>query len=215
MRRKRNRKQSAPHPTAPPFRTAGIALPNHLTADEMQHILAKAIIEAEDIRKQREQTQKERERQEWLALLGYKDYSKESHTLKRGIKCFGNRIQMGLRILRLSKRKIKGDRATVSLLKTLLSGFFTAIRWALIGVSLICFAYVPLQYVAAESSPQPWYINVFLLVIAVVSWMIARILKIAAAEMDRLEDRNYLLGIFASVTSVISIVLAIIAVVKG
>ena len=63
MRRKRNRNQSERHATFPPFRTAGIALPNHLTADEMQRILAKAIIEAEDIRKQREQTQKERERQ--------------------------------------------------------------------------------------------------------------------------------------------------------
>lgn len=215
MSRKRNRKKSAPHPAAPPLPPVGITLPDNLTADEIQHILANAIVEAEDIRTQREQAQEEQEQQEWHALIGYKDYAKEPRTLIRRVKCFGNRMQMVVKLMRLSKGKIKGDRATVSLLKTLLSLFFMAIRWALIGFSLFCLAYVLQQYVAAELLPHPWYINVLLLIVAVSSWMIARILKIAAAEMDKLEDRNYLLGIFASVTSIISIVFAIIAVVKG
>lgn len=214
MSRKRKHKKSMRHPDASLFRSAGITPSNNLTADELQHILANAIVEADDIRKQREQEQKEQERQEWYAAIGYKDYSKEPRTLMLGIKRFGNRMQMVWKLLRLSNRKIKGDRATISLLKTLLSSFFTVIRWAFIVLSLVCLAYIPLQYVTSGISPSPWYISVFLLIIAAFSLFMARILKIVAAEMDKLEDRNYFLGIFASVTSMISIVLSIIAVVK-
>jgi hypothetical protein len=39
--------------------------------------------------------------------------------------------------------------------------------------------------------------------------------RMASIEIEKIEDRNYLFGLFASVASIVSIVIAIIAVVKG
>lgn len=47
-----------------------------ITAEELQNIIANALLQAEEQRKQIEKDKQEQERQKWSEEIGYKDYSK-------------------------------------------------------------------------------------------------------------------------------------------
>ncbi len=79
----------------------------------------------------------------------------------------------------------------------------------------IVFCIYPLLQLFGLSTPIPWFQNVLYIMYGIIAFIFSRLFRMAGIEVEKIEDRNYLIGIFASVTSLISIVIAIIAVVKG
>ena len=188
-------------------------LPECLDKNEWQHIIANALIESEEIRKQREEKRKEEELKIWHENIGYKDYSNSKFKCKWLLQ-FLNDIWILYRFLFMPQRKIHGDRAISTLLKMILSLFFAVGSWIVFLLGLILFASIPLQFFI-PSLRVPWYINLLLALFSFLILIISGLLKISSIEVEKMEDRNYLVGIFASVTSIISITIAIIAVVRG
>lgn len=210
-RRKCKTPKEQKQPTNPPV---NIVLPDSLSAEEMQQIITNALLAVEDTKEQRATEKKEQERKNFREAMGYKDYSTEKG-LKKSILVFLNRNKMIFKLLFAPKRLIKGDDATFGLLKMTLEIFFWLAKWATTLFAAIVIAYIPLQYIVEAIPVISIGQNVIFGIYAVVSFLLSRMFRMASIEVDKIEDRNYLFGLFASVASIVSIVIAIIATVKG
>ena len=174
------------------------------SAENIQHIIIDALVAAEDAKKQKEKEQKNEERKKLRQEMGYKDYSH-----KKGIKkkffVFVNRIKMILKLFFAPKHIIKGDDATFGLLKISIELFFSAAYWATTLFAIFGFVYIPLQYIVETIVILPALTSMFLGILAFVSFLLSRMFRMASIEIDSIEDRNLLFGIFASIASIISI----------
>lgn len=86
--------------------------------------------------------------------------------------------------------------------------------WILLLLSIFMIAAILLQFIIPDAPIVAWYIDVVIIVWAFPIFLLSRIFRMASYEIDRIKDYNYLFGLFATVTSIISIVIAIIAIVK-
>lgn len=104
--------------------------------------------------------------------------------------------------------------ANAELTKLVLKLIYKAVELILLLLSIFMIAAVPLQFIIPDAPIADWYIDVLIIVWAFPIFLLSRIFKMASYEIDRIKDYNYLFGLFATVTSIISVVIAIIAVVQ-
>lgn len=208
MRKIKNKKKSKQNIASNPSQSVNISLPENMSAEEMQHIIANAIIEAEEIKAQKEEEKRKAALAEWHNIVGYKEYQNK-------IKQFFNNVKTFTKILFLPKKYIKGDRASTILLKSVISLFFGLMKWCSLTLAVLLIAFVPAQYLMQNISVLPWYQNVLFILFGVLAFVFSRLFRMAGIEMDNLDDRNYLFGLFASITSLVSVIIAVIAIVKG
>ena len=100
-------------------------------------------------------------------------------------------------------------------MKLFLCAFFGFAKRILGLASLLFVVYGIALFFASETMPALWISNVGLIVLGITVFFLSRMFRMASIEIEKIEDRNYLFGLFASVASIVSIVIAIIAVVKG
>lgn len=191
-----------------PLQSVNINLPENMSAEEMQHIIACAIVEAEEIKIQKEEEQRKVALAKWRDKIGYKEYENK---LKR----FFNDVKVLKNILFLPKNDIKGDLASSVLLKTFIALFFWIMKWCSLLFAIFLIGCFPIQYIRGSISEFPWYLYMYCIPFAVLTFIFSRLFRMAGIEIDNLDDRNYLFGLFASITSLVSIVVAVIAVAKG
>lgn len=201
---KRNTKQTVGK-SLPPI---NISLPENMSAEEMQHIIANAIIEAETIKKCKEKEQHDIALAEWHKKIGYKEYDNR-------IRCFFNEAKVFFRIMFLRRKDVEGDRAAVTLLKLFIGFFFGFLQFCSIVITVVLLAYIPIRYIIEGVAPFPWLLYIRCFPFAFLAFIFSRLFRMAGIEMDKLDDRNYLFGLFAAITSFVSMIIAVIAVVKG
>ncbi len=208
MGKGKNKKKAKQNTASKPLQSVNMNLPENMSAEEIQHIIACAIVEAEEIKVQKEEEQRKATLAEWRDKIGYKE-----HTSK--IKKFFNEIKVFIKILFLPKKDIKGDRASLALLKSFISLFFRLMKWCLLILSILFIAVVPTQFIMINMIQLPWYQNIFLILYGFIAFILSRLFRMASIEVDRFYNRNYLFGLFASIASLVSIIIAVIAIVKG
>lgn len=208
MGKGRNRKSTKRNVASNPLQSVNINLPENMSAEEMQHMIANAIVEAETIKVQKEKEQDKLALSEWHKTIGLKEYDNK-------IRQFFNNIKVFIKILFLPKKHIEGDQASTLLLKSVISLFFGLIKWCTLILSILLIAFVPAQYIMQNISALPWHQNVIFILYGVLAFVFSRFFRMASIEVDKLDDRNYLFGLFASITSLVSIIIAVIAIVKG
>lgn len=204
MGKRRAKKDANPKPS----QSVNIHLPENMSAEEMQHIIACAIVEAETIKVQKEKEQHELALSEWHKAIGLKEYDNK-------IRQFFNNIKVFIKILFLPKKLIEGDRASSILLKSVIALFFWIMKWCSLILSILLIAFVPIQYLLKDIAILPWHQNVIFILYGILAFVFSRLFRMAGIEVDKLDDRNYLFALFASITSLVSIVIAVIAIVKG
>ena len=202
----RNKKKSKQNIASNPLQSVNISLPANMSAEEMQHLIANAIIEAEDIKAQKEEEKRKAALAEWHNIVGYKEYQNK-------IKQFFNDVKAFTKILFLPKKYIEGDRASVAFLQEIMT-FFFGILQALALVLCICFIFAIFSPGSFHIASLEIYAIIALALFAFVSFLLSCIFRIIRLEIDKVKDRNYLLGLFASITSLVSIIIAVIAIVK-
>lgn len=202
----KEQKQSASTPV-------NIILPDSLSSEEMQQIITNALLAVEDAKEQKAKEQKEQDRKNFREAMGYKDYPHEKG-LKRSFLVFCNRVKMLFKLFFAPKHLIKGDDATFGLLKMSVEIFFWVVKWAATLFAMCAIAYIPLQYIVEVIPVLPIMSNVLLGCFAFSSFLLSRMFRMASIEVDKIEDRSLLFGIFASVASIVSIAIAIVAIVK-
>lgn len=184
------------------------------TDAQMQHLIACAIVEADEIKEQEHRKQQEADLQEWRTAIGYKEFD-DSNRVIRGIKSFFNQLWCILKICFVPSKAVKGDRASFALMKLFLCLFFGVAECILTLASLLLVIYGFALFFLPNAAPLLGLSNAALISIGISVFLISRLFRIAGIEVSKIEDRNYLFGLFASVTSIASIVIAIIAIVKG
>lgn len=184
------------------------------TDEQLQHLIARAIVDADEIKEQERRKQQDAELLEWRAATGYKEFDDKSKLL-RGVKSFFNRFGCFIKLCFVPSKAIKGDRASFALMKLFLRIFFDFAKWILGLASLLFVVYGIALFFAPETLPVLWFSNVGLIILGITTFFLSRMFRMASIEIEKIEDRNYLFGLFASVASIVSIVIAIVAVVKG
>lgn len=179
-----------------------------MSADELQHMIANAIMEAEDMKAKREADKKEAELAEWHKVIGY-DKS------KTGIAKVWNGFSSTIKAMFVPKKYIKGDRTSTALIQLLLKSCFQVLRCICSILMLLLIVTIPLSFTSSLIPRLNWSQIVFCVLMSILMLMISRLFRIASIEAEKMEDRNNLYGLFASIASIISIVIAVIAIVKG
>lgn len=178
------------------------------SADEFQHMIANAIMEAEDMKAKREADKKEAELAEWRKVIGY-DKS------KTGIAKVWNGFSSTVKAMFVAKKYIKGDRASTALIQLLLKSCFQVLRWICSFFAFILLVYISLSFAQPNIGNLNWFQILSYVVPSIAIFAASRLFRIASIEAEKMEDRNNLYGLFASIASIISIVIAVIAIVKG
>lgn len=195
--------------TTPPTQPVVVTPPVGMSSDEMQHVIAMAIVEAEEIKERKKQEQKEAERKEWREIIGYKEYD-DKNKLIRGVKTFWNRIVSFVRVCFVRKQYIKGDRVSFNLMRMLLYMSFDFVKICMNLLTAMFILYIPAQYIIPMFKIYPWHQSVLMGMYGLLTFMLSRLFRMASFEIEKIEDRNYLFGLFASVASIVSIIIAII-----
>lgn len=188
--------------------------PSTPTGEEMQHLIARAIVEADEIKEEVRRKQQETDLQEWRAAIGFKEYNCKNKFLRK-ILTFFNQLWCIIRICFVPAKAVKGDRASFTLMKLFLSLFLGLAECVLTLLALAFVCYGFLVFLLPNVVPTLGIDNIALIPVGVSVFLISRLFRMAGIEVGKLEDRNYLFGLFASVTAIVSIVIAIIAVIKG
>lgn len=205
-KRKKSQKQNNETNQPAPVHTNVVS--GQMSVDELQHMIANAIMEAEDMKAKREADKKAEELAEWHKAIGY-DKS------KTGVAKIWNYITSFFKGLFVRKKYIKGDRASTTLIQFFLQICFQILYGICTFISLMLIIYI----ICSATLPNIENLNgvqvLFYILMALSMFMISRLFKIARIESEKMEDKNNLYGLFASITSIISIVIAVIAIVKG
>ena len=173
---------------------------NELSEVALTRVITNALIEYD---KQKEQEAQEKIKKE-----------QEAFDKSLGIKAGRHKFVAALKLLFRPKKYAKGVQANSELTKSVLKGFYKLIEWVLLLLSIFLIACIPLQFLIPNVPIAAWYIDVLIAIWAIPIFLLSRIFRIASYEIERIKDYNYLFGLFATVTSIISVVIAIIAIVK-
>ena len=210
----RNKKKPKQNIASNPSQFVNISLPENMSAEEMQHLIAFAIVEAEEIKERKRKELEKQKSLEWQKSLGYQDFSRIKHKLWRNIRVIFNRIRMVLTLLFIRKKKLSGDRASVAFLQEVLTVFFGILQ-ALSFVFSIAFIFAVFDPEFFTIKSLGIFEIIGFVFFALVCFLLSCIFRIIRLEVNKINDRTYLFGLFASVTSLASIIIAIIAIVKG
>lgn len=119
-----------------------------------------------------------------------------------------------LKILFRPKKYAKNMNAGTALVKLALQGFYKIVEWITLICAILFLAVIPLQYCIPSVVPMKWYLSVVSGVWGITLFLLSRMFRIAAIEVDEVKDNNYLFGLFTAVTSIVSAIISIIALVK-
>lgn len=191
-----------------------IVLPDSLSAGEIKKILVEAMLEVEKRKTEAEQEKAEKELKEWQDSLGIKNYTNDEKICFRNARQVFNVLGAFFRLSFISKKKIKGDMATTALLKFFLTIVFDVAKLALTVLTVILVLLIPFQYIIDSISILSISQNIFVGCLAFMSFVLSRLFRIASVEVENIDDKNFLFGVFASITSIISIVVATISIFK-
>lgn len=203
MAKKKNQNRVKQNTAQKQVQSVSATLPEHMSAEEIQHIIAKAIVEAENIKVQNRKKQEI----EWRQKVGFKK-------CKNCFVDFFNDFCVLFKLLFHPKKYVKGDAVLTGLLITIIRLFFIFVGSLLFLGSVLLIIYIILNLLVF-SNALSWDKYVLFVILAFSAFILSLMFFAANFEVDKIEDRNYIFGLFASITSLISIVIAIIAFIKG
>lgn len=169
----------------------------------LAHEIVKAYEEAERYRNAEKEKQEKKEREEWLRFLNQKKYPLNEKWFLRKYHEFRNDFFGAKKLLFIKKEEVRDIRATFGLLRLAVIGIFSLCKWILYGC-------------AAGLIYCVWNHTVELALgatIAIVLWVFARIFRIAAFEIESIQDGNLIIALFSGVLSFVAVVTAIVAII--
>lgn len=169
----------------------------NFSASEMETIIANAIIKAEELKERKKKEIEEKEIEELNKYLGK------------------NKVFRFFKALFLPKDKIKGDKASVALLQLCLSGLFSIAMCIAFFASIVFIVGGIASFFIQIETPISLVYKIWFVVIGIVFLLFAFIFRIVSVEVEKMEDKNIIFGLFASVTSIVSIIIAIVSIIKN
>lgn len=187
--------------------TLNTSYPNGIGPDEMTDIIAKAIIKADEMRVQKEEEKKKEIKKKWCETIGYKDYSNKKGLAKQFYR-FINDAAILLKMPFISKEKIETDRVAWSLLQVALIILFQIITYGFFPPVFFFLLYKAIWQRHIIYSPLR-------LLTAFFVYILYGLFRMVTVEIDRIKERDYLIELFTAIITIISVVVAVIAIVGG
>lgn len=156
----------------------------------------------------------EYDRQKQEATKVEKEKERETAEAKLGEKGNKGKFRAVLKILFRPKKYAKNMNAGAGLVRAALYAFYKLVELITLICAILFFAVIPLQYCIPSVVPMKWYLSVVSGVWSITLLLLSRMFRIAAIEVDEVKDNNYLFGLFTAVTSIVSAIVSIIALVK-
>ena len=182
-------------------------LPDSLSADEMKKIIVDAMMEFEMRKAEAKKEEVDLEQVEWDEILGIKRYSSDVRFYKWKTWC--SQVTATIKLLFFSSDEIKGSRITKVLMRSMTSSMMRLIS-NVIMVTVIALLIINVKQGLLDVT-ELWYIIPVSIVVLLSSFIIAKFINLASYEIDEMEDNNFVFGVFASITSMISIAIAVVS----
>lgn len=206
---KSKNRQDKVQPTIPP-----VIFTAEMSQEEMQHVMANAILEARDAEERAKKEQKETDIQELQKAIGFKEFN-DRNIFLRGIKTMVNRIKCTFRICFLPRKYIKGDRVTFGILSMLLTLIFALVAFALYTVAALFFVCGIIAFIRGQRVPL-WGIEWYnFLPFSLAAFFSASTFRISSIEIEKLEDRNHIQSLLSTVLAIIATVFTGLSFIKG
>lgn len=156
----------------------------------------------------------EYDKQKLEAAKVEKEKERETAEAKLGEKGNKGKFRAVLKILFRPKKYAKNMNAGAGLVRAALYAFYKLVELITLICAILFLAVIPLQYCIPSVVPMKWYLSVVSGVWSITLLLLSRMFRIAAIEVDEVKDNNYLFGLFTAVTSIVSAIVSIIALVK-
>ena len=105
--------------------------------------------------------------------------------------------------------------ASFNLLKLCLTGLFSIAMCIAFFASIVFIVGGIASFFIQIETPISWAYKIWFVVIGVVFLLFAFIFRIVSVEVEKMKDKNIIFGLFASVTSIVSIIIAIVSIIKN
>ena len=167
---------------------------------ELPTILEQSIVNAQHQLQQEQVEQHQQERQEWQAAIGYQDF-KDSPPVTRRIETLANRVGIIFRLPFVKKDKIKGTRASETVLKTFCKDC-VFLLWSVVWIWIVSLA---VTLVKPFDSILDVLIAIAGLILTWIIWSISRMMRIEIEKMNS----NAIMNFSAIILGVISIIVTV------
>lgn len=166
--------------------------------------LTQAIVRAYQIieknKKEEEVRLANQAKKEWQRVIGQKEYPDNEKWFWKKIHTIGNNWNAMWSLFFFKSENVRDIRTTLGLMQLAVIGIFTICKWCLYFISLAMVYLILINGADVVSH----------LSFAFVTWMFARVFRIAVFEIEKMKDGNLLIAIFSGCISFAAMVVAII-----
>lgn len=156
----------------------------------------------------------EYDKQKQEAAKVEKEKERKAAEAKLGIKGNKGKFTAVLKVMVFPKKYKKMLTVNTVLLRVALKSLYKIVEIILYIIAACLFLCLPLYNIIPQLTNVDIGLTIALFVFSFPTFLLARIFRMAAIEVDEIRDNNYLFGLFAAMASIISIIVAIVALVK-
>lgn len=156
----------------------------------------------------------EYDKQKQEAAKAEAEKERETAEAKLGIKGNKGKFPAVLKVIVFPKKYKEMLTVNTVLLRFVLKSLYKIIEIILYVIALCLFLCLPLHNVISRLTNIDIGLTIVFCVFSFPTFLLARIFRMAAMELEDITDSNYIFGLFAALTSIVSIIVAIVALLK-
>lgn len=156
----------------------------------------------------------EYDRQKQEAAKVEKEKERETAEAKLGIKGNRGKFLAVLKVMVFPKKYKKMLTVNTVLLRVALKSLYKIVEMILYIIAACLLLCLPLHNVISQLINVDIGLTIALFVFSFPTFLLARIFRMAGIELEDITDSNYIFGLFAALTSIVSIIVAIVALLK-
>ena len=156
----------------------------------------------------------EYDKQKQEAAKVEKEKEIETAEAKLGIKGNRGKFLAVLKVMVFPKKYKKMLTVNTVLLRVALKSLYKIVEIILYIIAACLLLCLPLHNVISQLINVDIGLTIALFVFSFPTFLLARIFRMAGIELEDITDSNYIFGLFAALTSIVSIIVAIVALLK-
>ena len=156
----------------------------------------------------------EYDKQKQEAAKVEKGKERETAEAKLGIKGNKGKFTAVLKVMVFPKKYKKMLTVNTVLLRVALKSLYKIVEIILYIIAACLLLCLPLHNIFPQLTNVDIGLTIALFVFSFPTFLLARIFRMAGIELEDITDSNYIFGLFAALTSIVSIIVAIVALVK-
>lgn len=156
----------------------------------------------------------EYDKQKQEAAKVEKEKERETAEAKLGIKGNKGKFPAVLKVIVFPEKYKKMLTVNTVLLRVVLKSLYKIVEIILYIIVACLFLCLPLHNIIPQLTNVDIGLTIALFAFSFPTFLLARIFRMAGIELEDITDSNYIFGLFAALTSIVSIIVAIVALLK-